>query len=51
MSAIRFGADDIFKSTGAEVADEDIDEILGRAVKKTAEMKRRFDAGACLSCV
>ena len=42
MSAIRYGADDIFKSEGAEVADEDIDEILDRAMRKTAELNKKF---------
>jgi SWI/SNF-related matrix-associated actin-dependent regulator of chromatin subfamily A member 5 len=45
MAAIRYGADDIFKSSADDDEEVDIDAILLKAESKTDEMNKKFQAG------
>lgn len=42
LEAVRFGADVIFRSKDAQITDEDIDLILERGRKRTAEMTEKL---------
>jgi SWI/SNF-related matrix-associated actin-dependent regulator of chromatin subfamily A member 5 len=42
LSAVRFGADKIFKSKDSSITDEDIDIILGAGKKKTQELNDKL---------
>eukprot|EP00042_Codosiga_hollandica_P043781 m.421015 g.421015 ORF g.421015 m.421015 type:complete len:1024 (+) comp56643_c0_seq2:174-3245(+) len=42
LNMIQFGAEEIFRSTDSMVSDEDIDSILSRGEKKTAEMNEKL---------
>lgn len=39
---VKFGADDIFRSEGGTITDEDIDAILERGVQKTEELQSKI---------
>ncbi|CAN0393558.1 unnamed protein product, partial [Discosporangium mesarthrocarpum] len=42
LDAIRFGADEVFRSKDATITDEDIDAILERGAKKTEELNSKL---------
>lgn len=42
LSMIKFGADEIFKSKDSSITDEDIDLIISKGEKKTAELNEKF---------
>lgn len=44
LNMIRHGANDIFKSKDAEITDEDIDTILGKAEAKTEELNKKLES-------
>ena len=43
MSAIRYGADDVFKDDGGEDEEIDIDAILAKAEEKTKSANEKWD--------
>jgi len=43
LDALRFGADQIFRSKDSEITDEDIDAILERGEKKTQELTGKLE--------
>jgi len=43
LNMIRHGANDIFKSKDAEITDDDIDTILGKAQQKTEELNKKLE--------
>ncbi|CAM9292229.1 unnamed protein product, partial [Heterosigma akashiwo] len=44
LSAVRFGADQVFRSKESTITDEDIDAILERGKNKTAELQEKIQA-------
>ncbi|GBG25644.1 ISWI chromatin-remodeling complex ATPase CHR11 [Hondaea fermentalgiana] len=46
MTMVKFGAEAIFKTTGASVTDEDIDLILEKGRQKTEETKSKYQTDA-----
>jgi SWI/SNF-related matrix-associated actin-dependent regulator of chromatin subfamily A member 5 len=42
MDMVRFGADQVFRSQGSTITDEDIDLILSRGEQKTSEMNEKL---------
>ena len=43
MAAIKFGADQVFRSTASDITDDDIDAILARGEEKTKEMEAKLE--------
>ncbi|CAM9856397.1 unnamed protein product, partial [Sphacelaria rigidula] len=43
LAAIRFGADAVFRSKEAGITDEDLDAVLERGMKKTAELQDKLN--------
>mmetsp|Transcript_10607 Transcript_10607/g.13179 ORF Transcript_10607/g.13179 Transcript_10607/m.13179 type:complete len:381 (-) Transcript_10607:1226-2368(-) len=42
LNAVRFGADKVFRPVTAEITDEDIDAIVARGQKRTAELEAKL---------
>ena len=43
MAAIKFGADQVFRSSDSDITDEDIDAILARGEEKTKELQAKLE--------
>eukprot|EP00518_Triparma_eleuthera_P023385 CAMPEP_0197549118 /NCGR_PEP_ID=MMETSP1320-20131121/3085_1 /TAXON_ID=91990 /ORGANISM="Bolidomonas sp., Strain RCC2347" /LENGTH=1500 /DNA_ID=CAMNT_0043109277 /DNA_START=71 /DNA_END=4571 /DNA_ORIENTATION=+ len=43
MAAVKFGADQVFRSTDSSITDDDIDAILSRGEERTKEMQSKLE--------